>query len=127
VGVADSVSLSRHGEHRNRSKQRDARRLASLLKPAFSLDPAKRILLYSGVVQRYKICTYYVTVFRVLKVFRKAAPELDPRLAVKPGRPRFFVGIPEASRLRRGPVRKLLTDLALQNLQQKGSGSASKD
>jgi hypothetical protein len=28
---------------------------------AFSLDPAKRILLYSGVVQHYKFCSYYVT------------------------------------------------------------------
>ena len=32
----------------------------SLLKAAFSLDPAKRILLYSGVVQHYKLCSYYV-------------------------------------------------------------------
>jgi hypothetical protein len=43
-----------------------------LLKAAFSLDPAKRILLYSGVVQHIKFCTYYVTVWRVLKVFRNA-------------------------------------------------------
>ena len=78
----------------------------SLLKAAFSLDPAKRILLYSGVVQHYTICSYYVTVFRVLEVFRNAASELDPRLAVNPGKP-----------------------LAILNLQdrKKGSSSASKD
>ena len=59
------------------------------LKPAFSLDPAKRILLYSGVVQHYKFDSYYVTVFRVLEVFRRAASELDPRLVVNPDRTRF--------------------------------------
>ena len=49
-------------------------------RPAFSLDPAKRILLYSGVVQHYTICSYYVTVFRVLEVFRNTASKLEPRL-----------------------------------------------
>ncbi len=52
----------------------------SLPKPAFSLDLAKRILLYSGVVQHYTICKYYVTDFRVLEVFRNAASELRTRL-----------------------------------------------
>jgi hypothetical protein len=52
----------------------------SPLRPAFSLDPAKRILLYSGVVQHYTICSYYVTVFRVLEVFRNTVSKLDPSL-----------------------------------------------
>jgi hypothetical protein len=65
----------------------------SLLKAAFSLDPAKRILLYSGVVQHYKFYGYYVTVFRALEVFRNAASELDPRLAVNPDRTWFSARI----------------------------------
>ena len=48
----------------------------SLVKAAFSLDPAKRILLYSGVVQHYKFCSHYVTVLRGLEVFRNAASDL---------------------------------------------------
>jgi hypothetical protein len=32
----------------------DAQGLSKPANPAFSLDPAKRILLYSGVVQHYK-------------------------------------------------------------------------
>ncbi len=55
-----------------------------LLKAAFSLDPAKRILLYSGVVQHYTICNYYVTDFRVLEVFRNAASELKTRREISP-------------------------------------------
>jgi hypothetical protein len=47
----------------------------SLLKAAFSLDPAKRILLYSGVVQHYKFCSHYVIVLRGLEVFRNAASD----------------------------------------------------
>lgn len=69
-------------------------RRPSLLKTAFSLDPAKRILLYSGVVQHYMIYSYYVTVFRVLEVFRNTASKLDPRLTVNP----FPRGFPEAFR-----------------------------
>jgi len=82
---------------------REASRLAKPAKPAFSLDPAKRILLYSGVVQHYKICSYYVTVFRVLEVFRNAASELDPRLAVNPGPTRFSAGIPGVIQAASGP------------------------
>ena len=84
---------------------RDANRLAKPVKPAFSLDPAKRILLYSGVVQHYKICSYYVTVLRVLEVFRNAASELDPRLAMNPGST-FFAGIPGNVHAASGPGQK---------------------
>ena len=99
-------------------------RRPSLLKTAFSLDPAKRILLYSGVVQHYMIYSYYVTVFRVLEVFRNTASKLDPRLTVNPAR------FPGDSRKHSGLVRAwktLLGDLTLQKLRQKGSGGASKD
>ena len=97
----------------------------SLLKAAFSLDPAKRILLYSGVVQHYKFCSYYVIVSRVLEVFRNAASELDSRPAVNPGRTRFLAGVswrhPGC-----GGARASLLLLDLQD-RKKGSGSASKD
>ena len=66
----------------------------SLLKAAFSLDPAKRILLYSGVVQHYKFCSYYVIVSRGLEVFRNVGSELDPRPAVNPGCTRLLAGVP---------------------------------
>ena len=68
----------------------------SLLKAAFSLDPAKRILLYSGVVQHYKFCSYYVIVSRGLEVFRNVGSELDPRPAVNPGCTRLLAGVPGA-------------------------------
>ncbi len=80
-------------------------RRPSLLKPAFSLDPAKRILLYSGVVQHYMICSYYVTVFRVLEVFRNTASKLDPRLTVN--RP-FLPGIPGSIQALSGPGKHCL-------------------
>ena len=53
--------------------------------PAFSLDPAKRILLYSGLVQHSMIREHYVTVSRVLEAFRNAVFQLDPRLVVNSG------------------------------------------
>jgi hypothetical protein len=95
------------------------------LKPAFSLDPGKRILLYSGVVQHYKFCSYYVTVFPALEVFRNAASELGPRLAVNPDRTWFSVRI---SGSLQGAYREKYRLLKiLQSHKQKGSGSASKD
>src|SRR5512134_388948 len=75
----------------------------SLLKAAFSLDPAKRILLYSGVVQHYKFCSYYVIVSRGLEVFRNVGSELDPRPVVNPGCTRLLAGFLEASRSRLSP------------------------
>ena len=97
----------------------------SLSKAAFSLDPAKRILLYSGVVQHYKFCSYYVIVSRVLEVFRNAASELDPRPAVNLGCTRL---LPWGS-WRHPGLGGTRASLLLLNLQDrmKGSGCASKD
>ncbi len=81
-------------------------RRPSLLKPAFSLDPVKRILLYSGVVQHYMIYSYYVTVFRVLEVFRNTASKLDPRLTVNPGT--LLPGIPGSIQVLSGPGKNCL-------------------
>ena len=97
----------------------------SLLKTAFSLDPAKRILLYSGVVQHYKFCSYYVIVSQVLEVFRKAASELDPRPAVNRGRTQFLAGVPGGIQVAAEPGQK--TACYSKPPRQKGSGSASKD
>jgi hypothetical protein len=76
----------------------------SPLKAAFSLDPAKRILLYSGVVQHYKFCSYYVTFQECWKFSATPLLNSNPRLAANPGRTRFLAGDPGGIQVAAEPV-----------------------